>query len=340
MSPTVRLGWLLVALAAPLACGSEDKPPGLGEGASSGSSGTSSRSGSSSSSRGGESPVGEGGGSQALGGASDGPPIGEVGGEGIYVGEGGAPPNPATICSRDAEWVTTPLEGVNTAADERLLAMTPDERTLVFSRDDALFVLDEGQATAVTLPPGYTHTAGVSLTADGLSLIVVAEDGSRFAEVSRSSRAMTFADAPSTTRFTLLNNGQVTSGDVFSSPALSVDGSSFYYTARKGPSVAYVYRAYGAQLADVEMQDPVTLGTEDGDAKLVVSVSADERTLFVLDEAVGYVTGLWSATPAAEFSGAVPFEGFATVVTSLACDRIYGTIEIEGSLDIVTGTPK
>jgi hypothetical protein len=218
--------------------------------------------------------------------------------------------------------------------------MTPDERTLVFSRDDALFVLDEGEASPVTLPLGYTHTRGVSLTADGLSLIVVAEDGSRFAEVSRSSRSAAFAGEASTTRFTVLNNGQITSGDVLSSPALSADGTSFYYTARKGPSVAFVYRAYGAGLSETEMQDPVTLGTEDGQAKLVVSVSADERTLFVLDEALGYVTGLWSATPAAEFSDAVSFEGFDTVVTSLACDRIYGTTEVDGSLGVVMGTPK
>ncbi|MDF3066334.1 MAG: hypothetical protein K0R38_1935 [Polyangiaceae bacterium] len=337
MRAHTTFAWLLAALAVPLACSSEDKPPGLGEGAASG---TSSRSGSFSADPGGQSSVEPGVGGQPSGGASDGPAVGEVGGEGIYVGDGGAPANPASVCSRDAEWTTTPLEGVDTAADERLLAMTPDELTLVFSRDDALFVRDEAQATPVTVPLGYTHALGVALTADGLSLIVVAEDGSRFAEVSRKARGTAFSASASTARFTVLNNGQITSGDAFSSPALSADGQSFYYTARKGPSVAYVYRAYGAKLSETERQDPVTLGTEDGQAKLVVSVSSDERTLFVLDEALGYVTGLWSETPAAEFSGAVPFEGFETVFTSEDCARMYGTTEVDGSLGIVSGTPK
>lgn len=338
MSRSKRLGVLLAALVAPLSCSSDDKPPGLGAGAASGDGGTSSRSGSATGAQSGEGPSVSAG--APSGGAGDGPVSGELGGEGFYAGEGGAPPNPATICHRDAAWTTTPLAGVNTPAAERLLAMTPDEHTLVFSRDDALFVLDDGTETALALPAGYTHALGVSLTPDGLGLILVAEDGSRFAEVSRARRGVAFAGAPSTARFAVLNNGQVTSGDHFSSPALSADGASFYYTARKGPSVAYVYRAYGAGLSEVDMQDPVTLGTEDGLAKLVVSVSADERTLFVFDEALGHVTGLWSASPAAEFGAAVPFEGFETVVTSLACDRIYGTVEVDGSLDIVTGAPK
>ncbi|RYZ05072.1 MAG: hypothetical protein EOO73_20915 [Myxococcales bacterium] len=326
---------MVTALAMPLSCSSEEQPPGLAE---AGTSGSASRSGSPSAEAGGEGAVGAGG--RATGGAADGPPIGEVGGDGFYVGEGGAPENPATACRRDAEWVTTGVEAINTAADERLLAMTPDERTLVYSQDDALFVRDDDEVTAVALPPGYTHALGVSVTADGLALIIVAEDGSRFAEVSRASRGSPFSEAASTARFTLLNNGQVTSGDFFSSPALSVSGESFYYTARKGPSVAYVYRAHGEQLSQQEMQDPVTLGTEDGQAKLVVSVSSDERTLFVLDEALGYVTGLWSATPAAELTEAIPLPELQTAVTNLACDRIYGTTEIDGSLDVVVGTRK
>ncbi len=342
MSASTRFWLLLAALVAPQACSSDDRPPTLGtDEPTSGSAGTSSRSGSSNGEPGGEGPVGGGGGGgQPSGGASDGPIIGEVGGEGFFQGDGGAPPNPTTICDRDAEWTSSPLEGVNTAADERLLAMTPDEKTLVFSRDDELFVLDDAQATSVLLPGGYTHTRGVSLTADGLSLIVVTEDGAQFAEVSRGERGVTFAGAPSAARFESLNAWRVTAGGSFFAPALSVDEKTLYYTLRQGQSVANVWRARGESFSERRLQDIVTLGTEDGKAKLVVGVSADERTLFVLDEALGHVTGLWSATPLAEFTGAVQFDGFESVIPSEACDRIYGTTELDGSLDIVTGARK
>lgn len=336
-----RLWPTVAALVAFAACSSDDKPPPLGGGASGGTSGsgTTPRSGSSGSEEGGNDPIGSGGADMPSGGAGDGPPIGEVGGQGLYDG-GGAPANPATSCAPDAEWSPTPVDGVNTAADERLLAMTPDEATLVFSRDDELFVADDGKVSAVTLPSGYTHTLGVSLSPDGLSLVLTAEGGLGFAQVSRTERGVTFAGEPSTARFAYLNDARVTSGDLLSSPALSADGKTLYYTARKGASVAYVWRARGAQLSETKQQDPVLLGTDDGKAKLVVSVSADERTLFVLDEALGYVTGLWSVTPAAEFSGPVPFEGFETVFVNAACDRIYGTTRIGDSLDIVAGAAK
>jgi hypothetical protein len=332
---------LLVALAVPPACASDDKPPALGAGGGSGSVGAPPPSGSASEAAGGEVTAGAGaGGSQSLGGAYEGPPLGEVGGEGFYPAEGGAPPNPATLCRPDAAWKTTPVEGVNTGADERLLAMTPDELTLVFSRGDALFVLDDGALTTLTLPLGYTHALGVSLAADGLSLIVLTEDGLEFAEVSRAARGGTFEAVPSTTRFEYLNAARVTSGGTFSSPALSPDNRALYYTHRMGSSVANVWRAGGPQLSESRLQDVVTLGTQDGQAKLVVSVSTDERTLFVLDEALGHVTGLWSAAPGGGLTEAVAFEGFEAVIPNGACDRIYGTMELGGSLDVVTGTPR
>lgn len=330
---------LLVALAVPLSCSSDDdKPSALGSGAAAGSAGTSSRSGSGNGEPGGEGSLGAAGGA-AHGGAS-GSPSGEIGGEGVYVGEGGSPSNPQTLCRRDVEWSTTPLDAVNTAADELLLAMTPDEDTFVFSRDDQLFVSDEGELTLLTLPVGYTHELGVSLTADGLSLVVVAENGSGFAEVSRSSRGSAFSASASTARFAILNDARVTSGDSYSFPALTQDGQDLYYTARRGPSVANVWRAYGPSLSERDAEYPGTLGTDDGLAKLVVSISADERTIFVLDEALGYVTGLWRAAPTAEFGDPVPLEGFLSVVPNGDCDRIYGTVEIDGSLDIVSGSPK
>lgn len=331
--------WLtvLAASTAPVACSSDDKPAAISSGSSGGSGGALNRGGSSAQ-PGGESSAG---GDGALGGAPDLPPIGDVGGEGIFPSEGGAPANPVPLCAPEAAWRWQPLAGLDTAADERLWAMTHDGGTLIFSRGEALFVRDGSDEAMVTLPEGYTYGSGVALTPDGLSLVVVADGGLGFAEISRSARKGAFTAEPSTERFAAINAARVTSGDTLSWPTLSADGASLYYTARKGPTVAYVWRVRGAQsFVDAKRQDPVTLGTEDGKAKLVISVSADERTLFVFDEALGHVTGLWSATPAAEFADAVQFEGMLSVFSNEACDHLYGGRLQGDSSDVVAGTPK
>lgn len=335
---------LFAALLVPLACSSDDKPPALGEGGSAGSDMSPPRSGRPSAEQGGESAGGASEGAEPggapSGGAVDRPIVGEIGGEGIQQGQGGAPPNPTPLCAPDAAWETTPLEGVATEADERLLAMTPDERTLVFARDQQLFVLDDGQSSALTLPAGYSPDLGVALTSDGLSLVIVQEEGLSFAEVSRPTRTGSFDGAPSAERFRALNEARVTSGGRFSSPVLSADGEALYVTVRMGNTVANVWRATGEGFRERDLQDPATLGTEEGEAKRVVGVAADDRTLFVFDEALGYVTAMWRPTPAAEFSEGLAFEDFQTAIPSAACGRIYGTVEVAGSLDIVVATPK
>jgi hypothetical protein len=340
-----RARLLLAALIVPpFACSSDDKLPALGSGGSGGSDTSPPQGGRPTGSPGGDGAVGGAGeqglGGAALGGASDGPVIGEVGGEGIYPGQAGAPPNPATLCAQDAAWETTPLEGVNTEADERLLALTPDERTLVFARDQQLFVWDDGEASPFTLPAGYSPELGVSLEADGLSLVIVQEEGLSFATVSRLTRSGSFELTPNEAPFKALNEARVTSGGQFSSPVLSAGGESLYFTVRMGTTVANVWRARGVAFAERKLQDPSVFGTEDGQAKLVVGVAADERTLFVFDEALEHVTGMWSPTPAAELTSRVPFEGFHTATPNAACDRIYATTEVSGSLDIVVAAPK
>jgi hypothetical protein len=331
--------WVLVGAAGIGACSSEDKVPSLGGGATAGSAGSGGRGGKSSDEPGGAESV-EAGAPTAVGGNADEPPVGEIGGEGVYVGEGGAPSLPATQCAEDVSFEPTPVAGIDTAGDERLLAMTHDEKTLVFARGDSLFVLDSGAPTELALPAGYSHAAGVAVSPDGLALVIVATDRKRFAEVSRAQRTGAFSTSASSARFAAINDAVVFSGDTLSSPALSADGLSLYYTAHKGSTSSYVWRAHGAAFEDAVRLYTGSLGAEDGKAKRVVSVSADERTLFVFDEALGYVTGFWSTRKTADFIVAVPFEGFESIFTSQGCARIYGTTEVSGSLAVVAGAAK
>jgi len=300
---------------------------------------------------GGEEPSSAGSGaSDAMGGAgSDLPPVGDVGGEGLVGESGGVPPDVPARCKPMAKWANPePLTGISTpVADELLLAVTPDEKTLVFSRGDDAFVADRSSPNAdfgtevlLTLPDGYVHTHGVALASDGLALVLVDASGYGFAEVTRTTRGGAFGTEPSADRFAVVNDAQKFSHDMLSNPVLSADGESFYYAARKGSSTR-VWRARGStSFSSLTLLDPVALGAEDGKAKLPLSVASDERALFVLDEAVGHVAGLWSLTARAELAQRVDFDDLRSAFTSTDCSRLYGTRQVDASLDVVVESPK
>jgi hypothetical protein len=339
-----------VLVASPLGCGTDASrhPAPSGSGASagtasliSGGTGASATAGSAASAGGDDS--GEGG---AAGAGS--PVIGHLGGQPPLAENGGAPASLPAVCDSEASWgEPIALAGVNTAdADERLLAMTHDELSLVFSRADKLFVADRSDADAdfgapvpLALPTGYTHERGLSLSADGRALVIVSQSGDGFAELARASRSGAFGGAADTARFAALNDNASFYGGVLSAPVLAASGQTFFYTQRMA-TTSYVFRARGkTELIAPEMQDAVTLGATDGKAKLGQSVSVDERVIFVFDEALGHAAGLWSATATAAFTDVVELPGLESAFTNVACSRLYGTGDVSGSLDVVMQTP-
>jgi hypothetical protein len=273
-------------------------------------------------------------------------PIGEIGGGNFAESMAGAPASSPPACDPMVGWGNpTPLANINTHADERLLTMTHDELTLVIERAGALLLAerDSPQApfTAVTplaLPHGYDATRGVSLDAQGLSLVVVSEDGSGFAEITRSKRGAAFGGQPDVARFAAVNDARSFSGGELSSPVLSEDGKTFFYAERRSTR-SDVWRATGASLEDREKLDGVTLGSDDGMAKLPLSVSRDLRMLFVFDEALNHVVGLWSPTAAGALTQLVLFRDLQSAFTNGDCSRLYGTRMNDGSLDIVIEAP-
>ncbi|HVY30024.1 MAG TPA: hypothetical protein VHB79_25880 [Polyangiaceae bacterium] len=336
--------WLGVALASALgaACSSNDAPPPPAADGGSDSSPAGSRS---TDSPGGDGAVAQGGArSQAEGGAGE-PPIGTIGGAFPGVSEGGAPPNPTPVCNRAARWSgAQALAALNTAqADERLLALSHDELSLVFSRADALFVADRKSAgddfaatISVQLPAAYTFAQGVALSDDGLTLVVVSQDQHALADVTRTARSKTFDGTADTRRFAWVNANLTQSG-LLSSPVLAADGKSLLLTRLEGGDSS-VFRVRGDHFDDAAALDAVTLGAVDGNHKLTQSLSADARTLFFFDEGTGSAAALWSSTPAAAYTERVELEGLLSAFTNANCGRLYGTREVEGSLDLVVQT--
>ena len=257
---------------------------------------------------------------------------------------GGAPTYDAPLCDVNATWADpTPLEGISTPdADERLLSMTHDELTLVFTRDDVLMVADReaasapfGAPQALALPIGYTHEHGLALHPEGLGLVVGSDSGS-FADIERAARRGPFDGAPSTARYDQLAANAAQYGATLAAPVLSASGTSLYFT-QVGLSTSRVFHTHGSSHFPVPERslDSVTLGGSEGDFKLTLSVSSDERTLFYFDEAVGHVAGLWNSAPSAPFTELVDFPGFDSAFTDSRCERLYATGTVEGSLDVV-----
>lgn len=261
---------------------------------------------------------------------------------------GGAPTYDPPLCDIAATWGSPEaLAGLSTAlADERLLSMTHDVLTLVFTRDDVLMVADResagddfGAAVAVTLPEGYSHERGVALHPDGLGLVIVSAMGERFAELTRAARSGDFTGALETARFEDVSENASQLGGGLSSPVLSASGQALYFT-QIGSSTSKVFRTQGTTRFAIPTtpEDLVTLGGNDGDFKLTRSVSADERTLFFFDEALGHAAGLWSAAPGSPFYELATFPGLDGVFSDASCSRLYGTLDTGGSLDIVLET--
>lgn len=282
---------------------------------------------------------------QAEGGAADEPPIGTIGGAFPGVSEGGAPPNPTPVCDPAAKWSSPQgLTALNTAqADEHLLALSHDELSLVFSRGDALFVADRKSAgddfaapLAVQLPAAYTFAQGLALSDDGLTLVVVSADQHALADVTRSARSKTFDGIPNTQRFAWVNANLTQSG-LLSSPVLAADGKSLLLT-RLESGDSSVFRVRGDRFDDATALDAVTLGAVDGNHKLTQSLSEDARTLFFFDEGTGNAAALWSSTPAAAYTERVELKGLLSAFSNANCGRLYGTLEVEGSLDLVVQT--
>jgi hypothetical protein len=100
------------------------------------------------------------------------------------------------------------------------------------------------------------------------------------------------------------------------------------------------FKISGEHFDVVEQLDPVGLAAQDGKLKLTQSLSADSRTLFVFDQALGHVVGYWSAGARAAFTEPVPLPGLLSAFTSVGCDRLYATLSLDGSLDIVSLSPE
>jgi hypothetical protein len=246
-------------------------------------------------------------------------------------------------CSEAAAWASgTPLEGISTAADEQLLAITADQLDILFLRDDSAMRAHRdlasaafGEALTLTIPTGYGVEAGVALSADGKTMVLLATDEQSFAAFTRTSRSADFAATPDATAFTGINQRALQTMERYAAPVLASDGKTFVFAAFTPepatgfPSgfdgISVVYQSVWSATSWA-MPDSISQNLFDGTSAaraLPSGLSSDSRTLFYLDEASGKQMARFRDRPDAPLYTVVDLDERLGAVPDVECKRLY-----------------
>jgi hypothetical protein len=267
------------------------------------------------------------GGANGEGGAAGEPPI-------IYE-MGGLPQNTPGVCHPLLELGEPEAQDVGVDG-ATLLAMSSDELSVVFSTGaDGSFALQVGDRDSVdaafaqltvTLPTGYLASQGVALSADGRKLVIVRDDGSGFAELSRSARGAAFGVEPDETRFAKINALKPMSGESVGWPVLSADGRALYFVSHFGQARV---KQSGLEADVFNIGKPIdefTLGGEAGKYKLLSGISEDQRAIFFFDQATSRATALFRSYPDAPFYEPLDLGERRGAAPNKDCSRIYSSV--------------
>lgn len=351
-------GSLALGLALVAACGEDARPgalvatggssPGSGAGGSTGSRPGGGDAGDSASQGGAAGDAAEQGGAAGHDGDGGIGNIGQIGGFSGEWGFGGTPVLVPPECEPEAGW-GAPLEigELNsTPADDALLAVTPDELSLLFARGEELFIADRAAADGdfdpevqVTVPAGFDVTRGAALSPDGLRIVLVASDAKSFGQLTRADRSSTFGTELDAAPYAAINTASVYTGTSLSAPALAASDETLYYTGDAGYSRVHVSRRADGAWSAGAVIDQFTLSGSNEHAKLVTGVSPDELTIFVFDEALGHVVAYWRDTPSSPFYTPTALEGLTAAQAAAGCARLYTSAPGGQSLDLFTRLP-
>lgn len=298
-----------------------------------------------------EAPVGEfadppGSGSKTnLGGDENGG--GGVGGDSMGGRDGfggavtGPDPDPADApqCPVDAIWGgPNKLQEISSElGDERLLAVSPDERTIIFQRDGASYFADRAKPaddfsaiSALTVPDGYDVELGLALTPDGLTLVLTRDDSSGFAEITRESRGDAFSLVADEARYLVLNTLYPMAGIELSHPVISGAGGELWWvetlseTSVWFASYATSEIARGEQVGCNEFGCDLMLDGYDGAKKLLTGLSNDRLTVFLVDDDSGQeARSRVNSAVDTGFFVSLGLEPRLDVRPNAACTRLY-----------------
>jgi hypothetical protein len=366
--------WRIAAVACALwiaACSDDSRPRGqLSTGGSSngGSSAVAGRAGSQQSGFAGEPSSEAGAGSDGAGQAGEAGEAGAAGapsnpGAGGYGGEvagepplaldpcpsdtPGPTPSLGSLCDEASTWGTPTALSLPGSGEENLLAITPDELTLVWSAAIgptlSVFVADRAtRDAAFTTATQIYDSIVLGLAPDGLSLVATSDSSNSLYERRRPNRTADFdelAEGP----FELLNDRAETQVGSFGNATLSPDGLTLYYTF---VSPGDPYPVHVSTRASVSATWPVgttlqacELQAYGSRAQTPSGVSADGLTLFYDDDARGRARAAYRATTSSAFSHFVDLGAWRSPQPTLGCDRIYFSNRVQPGIFVAPRAP-
>lgn len=369
----VRAGAVALVAAVCFACGSgSDGPGGTGSGGDEPGTGGEGGTGPATS-RGGGDPGGvvpsatAGGGSGEGGesGTSSGPTTGGSGGQGDAASAGGAsggggsggimvepcpsdttvqtPPD-ATLCDPLTNW--GPGESVDVEQDgsDRLIAITPDELTLVWVRANhsgSEFRVADRSTTSEAFGAAEVVLAAnvLAVSPDGLRVVVLSEDKGWLGELLRAARGDGFGEEERGA-FAVLNQDAADNALIFGTAVIAPDDRGLYYTvfgADDDYPLHYSERSGTEPWPVGEPIESCELKAQGALARHPTGVSADGLTLFYSDAQSGRTRAAWKATEDAPFGYFVDLGARSRAQANGACDHLYYTvIEETSSLAVAT----
>lgn len=295
--------------------------------------------------------LGEGGqgggnaGSGAGGAAGDGGSGAETaeGGEGGAGGAGGAedpfvcPPPPVAeisgdpVCDPGASWGEDTPVPMTPGLQDQLVAITPDELTLVWysvtGSAGSLRVADRASVEEEFGEGQVIERDVIAVSPDGLRLVALAEDSPGFVELTRTARGEAFS-GESTDSFELLNAEASASGRRLISAAFSADDRTLYYSVLDESDeypLRVSRRANGEPWPVGERVEVCQLRGFGVLARMPTGVSADGLTLFYYDPIYGTANAAWRASAEGDF---VLFQSLgerAPAQPNTTCTRLYYT---------------
>jgi len=322
----------------------EHAPPPVADGGASSRSGAGGHASGGKSGKGGSSGTAHGGAGEHADGGAAGSSAGEAGagGEG-GMEEGEVIPVLPGACSEAATWESaTVLPGISTAADEQLLSITPDELDILFLRDGSAMRAHRDTAgaafdAAVALPiaDGYGIDAGVALSADGKTMVLLATTGQSFAAFTRTSRSADFSVTPDESAFIGINQRALQTMQHYTAPVLSPNGATFVFAAFTPPptggfsggfqGVSVVFESVWTGSAWA-MPESISQDLFDGTTAaraLPSALASDSRTLFYEDEASAQQMARFRDRPDAPLYTVVGLDQRTGAMPNVKCDRLY-----------------
>jgi hypothetical protein len=270
---------------------------------------------------------------------------------------GDAMPNPdgaTSVCSPSTTYGAGTLIAASTSGSDFFGSITPDELTIAWMTTQGSVLYADRQMASDPFGTAQTLTGAialdhVSLSADGLTLIVVQDDRYSLTQSTRSARGTAFTATLDKTPFSSLDP-PVTEVDggigpvhgLFADPMLSPDGQFLYYS-QYGQTTLTMLESYrqegmstpwpqGRNLLEAPLGAPDVSGTR----MRPTGMSTDDLTLFFYDEVamkerVAFRAGALMNNTYAQF---VDLGAYENAAPTSNCQRIYFSNSGNGGLDL------